>query len=192
MTAPVGLGSTELGAGCLLVASPEMLDPNFNNTVVFVIETNDEGALGVVINRPSAVLVADLTGQWVDLCAEPEVAFHGGPVGTDGVIALARLRGNADAPGVRRLVGPVCTVDLDSPAQENAAAIDGMRLYAGYAGWGAGQLEGEIERGDWYVVPGRPDDLFLADVSTLRRDVLRRQPGDLALHSTRPADADLN
>lgn len=192
MTRSERLGNTEIGAGCLLVAAADLSDPNFAQTVVFLIEADEEGAFGVVINQPSPLLVADLTDQWSVLCTEPEVAFRGGPVAPNGALALARLRTDADAAAVRRISPFVGAVDLEASVEQVAADIDGMRLFAGYAGWGSAQLQGEVDRGDWYVLPSRPDDLFRADVSTLRRDVLRRQPGDLAFHATRPADPDQN
>jgi len=192
MTSTQRLSTVDIAAGCLLVAAADLADPNFAGTVVFLIEADDDGAFGVVINQPSPMLVADLTAQWGDLCTEPEVAFRGGTVAPNGALALARLRTDADAEGVRRVSPFVGAVDLEGDADRVAAVIDGMRLFAGYAGWGSGQLQGEVDRGDWYVLPSRPDDLFRIDVTTLRRDVLRRQPGDLAFHATRPADPDQN
>ena len=94
--------------------------------------------------------------------------------------------------GLREVVDRLALLDLDTPVELVSDELDGLRIFAGYAGWGAGQLEREIEEGSWYVVPGIARDVFRADTSTLRRDVLRRQPGDLAWHSTRPVDPDLN
>ncbi len=177
----------------LLVATPALLDPNFASTVVLMLDVDDSGALGVVLNRPSGLPVAEVLEPWRDVVAEPEVLFQGGPVGTEGALAVALLRAAIAAPvGFREVTGQLGLVDLDTPVELLEGSVAEMRIFAGYAGWGADQLAGEIEEGSWYVVPARADDIFRDDPSDLWRDVLRRQPGDLAWHSTRPADPDLN
>lgn len=177
----------------LLLSSPSLLDPHFVDTVVLVLDASAEGALGVVLNRPTGLPVADVLAPWRDVVAEPEVLFQGGPVETDGALAVCLRRSDdPDVLGLREVVDRLALLDLDTPVELVSDELDGLRIFAGYAGWGAGQLEREIEEGSWYVVPGVARDVFRADTSTLRRDVLRRQPGDLAWHSTRPADADLN
>ena len=192
----------EVRAGMLLVATPDLLDPNFADTVVLMLEVDGDGALGVVINKPSPVLVADVLDPWAEVCAEPEVLFRGGPVSAEGALAVARLRDPADPPlGFRRIAGigddaagggVVGLVDLDTPVELVTDSLAGLRIFAGYAGWGAEQLAAEIEEGSWYVVPGEVPDVFRVDPEELKRDVLRRQPGELAWHSTRPVDPDLN
>lgn len=180
-------------AGMLLVASPELADPNFADTVVLLLNTDDEGCLGVVLNRPTPVPVADVLEPWKAIVAEPGVLFRGGPVSPEGALALGLLRSAHDVPpGFREVAGLVGLVDLDSPVEVVEGALLGMRVFAGYAGWSAGQLEDEISRGDWYVVPAQEGDALRPDLSDLWRDVLRRQPGQLAWRATRPADPDLN
>jgi putative transcriptional regulator len=184
---------SEVRAGMLLVASPALLDPNFADSVVLLLDVDENGALGVVLNRPSAVPVADVLADWRDAVAEPGVLFHGGPVSTEGALAVALLREPEDAPvGFREVEGRLGLVDLDTPVELVDGSLQTLRIFAGYAGWGADQLDGEIEEGAWYVVPGQPPDAFRADPADLWRDVLRRQPGEMAWHSTRPADPDLN
>ncbi|WP_104107642.1 YqgE/AlgH family protein [Nocardioides sp. 616] len=184
---------TAVRRGSLLVASPEMTDPNFAETVVLMLDVDDGGALGIVLNRPSAVTVAEVLHDWRDTVAEPGVLFFGGPVSTEGALALGLLADPRDPPvGFRELYGPVGMVDLDTPVELVDGSLSRLRIFAGYAGWGAQQLEQEVARGDWYVVPSELVDLFRADPVDLWRDVLRRQPGELAWHSTRPADPDLN
>jgi putative transcriptional regulator len=177
----------------LLVASPELTDPNFSDTVILLLDTDDDGALGVVVNRPSSVPVDSVLADWHDQVAGPSVLFQGGPVSTEGALAVAWLRADVDAPvGYRSVADDLGLVDLDTPVELISGSLAALRIFAGYAGWSAGQLRGEIERGDWYVVSGDPTDVFREDASSLWRDVLRRQPGELAWHSTRPVDPDLN
>jgi putative transcriptional regulator len=179
--------------GMLLVATPQLVDPNFADTVVLLLDVDEDGALGVVLNRPSPVSVSEVLEGWSDVVAQPEVLFQGGPVSTQGALAVGWLRDASDVPvGFREVSGELGVVDLDTPVELIDGSLYGMRIFAGYAGWGAQQLDGEIEEGSWYVVPGTPDDVFREDPARLWRDVLRRQPGDLAWHSTRPVDPDLN
>ena len=184
---------TEARTGMLLVATPALLDPNFVDTVVLLLDVDDQGALGVVLNRPSAIRVADVLEDWGDVVDEPDVVFQGGPVSTQGALALARLRRPDDVPvGFRAIDGDLGLVDLDTPVELLEGSLDALRIFAGYAGWGAEQLVAEIEEGSWYVVPAQLPDVFRFDPSDLWRDVLRRQPGELAWHSTRPFDPNLN
>ncbi|MDH2413993.1 YqgE/AlgH family protein [Nocardioides sp. CER19] len=186
-------GPAGLAAGMLLVATPILLDPNFADTVVLLLDVDEDGALGVVLNRPSPVTVAEVLDQWSGAVAEPDVLFHGGPVGTDAALAVALLRDPADVPvGFRTVRGSLGLLDLDTPAELLAGSLSRLRIFAGYAGWAPGQLETEVEEGSWYVVPSEALDAFRGDTELLWRDVLRRQPGELAWHSTRPVDPDLN
>lgn len=180
-------------AGKLLVASPQLVDPNFADTVVLLLEADENGALGVVINRPSMVQVDEVLAPWRDVVADPGVLFRGGPVATDGALAVARLADPEVEPvGFRSAFADVGLVDLDSPPELLDGGLAEMRIFAGYAGWGSDQLADEIAEGSWYVVPGIASDLFREDLTTLRRDVLRRQPGELAWVSTRPVDPLMN
>jgi putative transcriptional regulator len=183
----------EIRPGVLLVATPALIDPNFADTVVLLLDADDSGALGVILNRPSVVPVGDVLEQWAGVVADPDVLFRGGPVGLDGALAVARLADPSDEPvGWRATFDTVGLVDLDSPIELVADSLRSMRVFAGYAGWGSGQLEAEVAEGSWYVVDSEPDDLFRADVAGLRRDVLRRQPGETAWLSTRPIDPTMN
>lgn len=184
---------TDVVPGALLLATPDLLDPNFSDTVVLMLDSDEDGAIGVVLNRPSQVLVDDIVAGWGEVCAEPEVLFQGGPVSTDGALALALLRDPDDEPvGFRPIVGRLGVIDLDAPLELVDGTLEGLRVFAGYAGWGADQLAREIEEGSWYVVPCEVEDAFRGDTQRLRGDVLRRQPGELAWHSTRPLDPEMN
>jgi putative transcriptional regulator len=189
-----GAPGPAVGAGSLLVATPLLVDPNFDHTVVLLLDVDENGALGVVLNRPSPVPVHEVLPGWADVLAGPDVLFQGGPVGTDSALAVADvpLDGDEEPVGFRRLFGATGIVDLDTPTEIMAPALTHLRIFAGYAGWGSGQLEAEIEEGSWYVVPALPGDLFGADPERLWSRVLRRQPGELAWVSTRPVDPTLN
>ncbi len=190
MSDPTG---QHVGAGDLLVATPALLDPNFARTVVLVLDVDEDGALGVVLNRPSAVAVAEILPEWGELAGPPDVLFQGGPVSTDSALAVgASAAAPATPVGFRPLYGDVGIIDLDTPAPVLAPALRRLRIFAGYAGWGVHQLAAEIHEGSWYVVPSLPEDLFSDDPEELWTRVLRRQPGELAWASTRPADPSLN
>jgi putative transcriptional regulator len=184
-----------LEAGRLLVATPVLVDPNFDHTVVLLLDIDDDGALGVVLNRPSGVRVGEILPDWTEVASSPGMLFVGGPVGTDSALAVGALPLAAeqdDPVGFRRLYGDVGIIDLDAPTEILAPALEGLRIFAGYAGWGSGQLEAEVEADSWYVLPSRPGDLFGVDPEQLWSHVLRRQPGELAWVSTRPLDPTLN
>jgi putative transcriptional regulator len=184
--------------GLLLVATPLLEDPNFRRSVVLVVEHDMEGGtLGVVLNRPTEVPVDRVLPPWAELVTGPSVVFQGGPVALDNALALARLPGEDEPLGWRALdggseVARVGLVDLDAPPALLAPELLQLRVFAGYAGWSAGQLRTEIEEGAWYLVPAEAGDVFAGDPDGLWRQVLRRQGGDLAFVSTYPEDPALN
>jgi putative transcriptional regulator len=188
------MSGADLMTGRLLVATPKLDDPNFARTVVLLLDHDEDGALGVIISRPTTVPVADVLPAWSELVTGPDVLFSGGPVATDSALAVAVLDGyEDDAPvGWRPLYPGAGLVDLDAPPELLAGVLTGMRVFAGYAGWGPGQLENEVAEGAWYVVPAETDDLLCADAETLWRRVLRRQPGELAFVHTCPLDPTQN
>lgn len=185
--------------GGLLVAAPQLDDPNFRRSVVLVLEhDHDGGTLGVVLNRPSEISVTQVLPSWDPLVTGPPVLFQGGPVQTDSALALAAVPSGGEPLGWRRLhsaapaVSRLGTVDLDAPPEILAGEIAQMRIFAGYAGWTAGQLETEMREGAWYLVDAEPGDTFHAVPEALWRSVLRRQPGELAFVATCPDDPTLN
>lgn len=187
--------STATLTGQLLVATPRLGDPNFEGTVVLIVEHDESGTLGVVVNRPTGILVDSVLPGWAQYASEPPVLFEGGPVTPEGALALAALasgRSEADTVGFRVVGGRIGLVDLDTPPELLALALVSLRVFAGYAGWAPEQLLGEIEAGAWYLVDPEPADLFGTEPASLWRSVLRRQSGDLALVSTHPADPSQN
>lgn len=187
-----------LSAGRLLVATPALLDPNFHRTVVLLLDVDDTGALGVVLNRPSEVPVSSILPAWSEQVPQPDVIFAGGPVATDSALAVAHVddqsvRGeDAELVGFRPVYENTGIVDLDTPAELIATAVVGMRVFAGYAGWGPGQLQAECLEGSWVTVDSQPGDVFGHDPERLWTVVLRRQPGELAWLSTAPLDPTVN
>jgi putative transcriptional regulator len=185
-------------AGRLLVATPRLDDPNFRRAVVLLVEhEEDGGTLGVVLNRPTEVPVDRVLPPWSELVTGPSVVFQGGPVALDSALALAHVPGTDEPLGWRALNGSpavarVGLVDLDAPPELLATEVTKLRVFAGYAGWGVGQLRSEVEDGAWYVLPAESEDAFMDDPARLWHDVLRRQGGDLAFVATFPEDPSLN
>lgn len=180
--------------GSLLVAAPGLLDANFRRTVIYMIEHRDRGSLGVVLNRPSEVPVRDVLPSWAALSSRPDV-FIGGPVEAETALCLAAVHTGHDPASLRGLVavrGPVALVDLDGDPVALGPRLRGLRVFAGYSGWDAGQLAEEIKRGDWIVVPALPDDVLDRRDTGLWGQVLRRQGIPLALLATYPSDVKHN
>jgi putative transcriptional regulator len=181
--------------GRLLVAAPMLDDPTFARTVVLLLDHDEDGSLGLVLNRPSHVPVGAVLPPWDGRTTGADVLFTGGPVADDSALALGMLPGPHDGPepeGFRRVAGPFGLVDLDLDPDEWLATLDAVRIYAGYAGWAAGQLEDELDQGSWYVLDGGPSDVFGDDAETLWQRVLRRQTGDLPFLATPSTDPTLN
>ena len=192
--------------GSLLVAMPALTDPTFAGTVVYVLDHSATGTLGVVLGRPSQVEIRDVLPGWCDLAVDPGVFHVGGPCETDTALCLATSSVAVPPPdanvteddvarrtGLRRVAGTVHLVDLDADASAVADSIDGLRVFAGYAGWSPGQLAAEIAEGAWACVPGRADDvLSSASGPGLWRQVMGRQTGRLAVLSSAPADPAAN
>ena len=174
----------------LLVATPALGDPNFERTVVLLLEHTPEGAVGLVLNRPSGTDLDEAGADWEGwdlLAAEPSVVFVGGPVSRTAVICVARL-GDGGAEGFQPLLGDIGLANMGGPPR----GIDAVRLFAGYAGWGAGQLESEVTEGAWFVVDAEPADALTVDPDALWEDVLRRQGGRMAMFALCPADPSQN
>lgn len=184
--------------GRLLVATPALADPNFDRAVVLLLDHDEEGTLGVVLNRPTSVGVGDVLERWARFAGAPQVVFQGGPVSLDSALGLAVVPGEAregrggEPLGWRRVHGAIGLIDLEAPPELLAAELGSLRIFAGYAGWGPGQLEKELADGAWYVVESEPGDVSAPDPERMWRAVLRRQRGKLAMVATYPDDPSLN
>ncbi len=178
--------------GALLVATPRLKDPNFDRTVVMLLDHTDQGAIGVVLNRPSGLAVSEALPAWSSHIAEPAVVFVGGPVAPGAAICLAEAPPAGAGEGWQPLFDGLGTVDVSRSPADVAVAVAGLRVFAGYAGWAPGQLEGEIEAGAWLVVPGGRNDAMSTDPQALWRTVLRRQGGIVAAMATFPEELSVN
>jgi putative transcriptional regulator len=189
----IGGREMESLTGRLLVATPSLKDPNFERTVVLLVAHEDAGALGVVLNRATEVPVSDVLEGWSALAVEPAVVFEGGPVQPEAAICLARTKTGAQrVAGFNRVSGAVGTVDLSGDPEKLRDALQSVRVFAGYAGWAPGQLEGEIEAGSWFVFDALPGDAFVNRPDDLWQMVLRRQGGLTAAVAIFPADPTMN
>ena len=178
--------------GRLLVATPLIGDPHFERTVVLLLAHSPAGAYGVVLNRPTDVPVVEVAPAWSTLVSAPGVVFVGGPVDQEATIGLV-LAGDRSATGPFEVVaGPAAVVDLQESPERHAGPVDGLRVFAGSAGWAPGQLEDELGDGAWWPVDAEPGDLVLEEPQRLWARVLRRQPGEVAWFANHPPDPSAN
>lgn len=170
--------------GHLLVASPLLEDPNFHRTVVLIGDHGPDGTFGVVLNRPLEIDTDGDLPAWTSLLSPPATLFGGGPVSPEILLGLATGAGAGEA-----IDQELALVSLADPPPDGVGQV---RLFAGHAGWGEGQLAGELAAEAWYVVHRAPGDVFTSEPELLWRNVLRRQPGELQLLSFYPRDLSAN
>ncbi|MHB1986695.1 MAG: YqgE/AlgH family protein [Acidimicrobiales bacterium] len=190
------------------MAAPSLRDPNFYRTVVLVLACDGDGALGVVLNRPSDTPVAEIVPSWAGHASLPGVLFSGGPVQPNAAICVGHgdlasddspfrsssLSKDADDyfGGYSPLTPAIGTVDLHRDPEEIAVKFSGLRVFKGYSGWGPGQLYAEIAEKAWYVVEGHPEDILTPEPERLWERVLKQQGGWLSVLSRHPVDPSLN
>jgi putative transcriptional regulator len=174
--------------GKLLVSSPALVDPNFRKTVVLIAHHDEDGAMGLVLSRPSDVPAADAVPLLGGIPGADDPVFVGGPVQPEAFMVLAEFDdvGEAAAP----IMGALGFMPADAEPEE--LTIRRLRLFAGYSGWGGGQLEAELEESSWIVVDAIADDAFANDPDELWRDVLHRKGGPFSLMENMPFDPGLN
>lgn len=170
--------------GRLLVATPDLADPNFHRTVVLMFAHDEGGALGVVLNRPSAISVDEGLPGWSQVAAPPACVYLGGPVEPTAALGLGEGEGETSD----LIVGSLGAIDLSGGPEEYRS----VRVFAGYAGWGPMQLDREVARGDWFVVDAQVADVTTATPDRLWREVLRRQRSRVSVFATAPDDPSLN
>jgi len=183
---------------------PALTDPNFHQTVVFLLEHSAQTSVGVVLNRPSEVTLEHVLPGWAALARASDVFHVGGPCQTDAALCLVRgelldarvgLDGGREelaAVGLKHTGPGVFLADLDVEPVPSAQLISDIRVFAGYAGWAGGQLSAEIAEGAWLCVPSQPEDVFTSAPKSLWRTVLSRQRGPLAILRSAPEDPALN
>ena len=170
--------------GRLLVATPLLGDPNFRRAVVLIVDDqHGEGTLGVVLNRPTEVPVGQVLEPWTDLVTGPSVVFRGGPVQPDSALALALATGEAEPVGWKSLsMAPVMRrvglVDLEAPPELLAPGVSSFRVFAGYAGWGPGQLDAELSESSWLIMPVELDLIFDTPATSAWEAAIRRLGAD--------------
>lgn len=181
-------------AGRLLVATPHVGGEIFDRSVVLLLHHDEQGAHGLVLNKPIEADVDAVLPGWQPHVVAPGRLFQGGPVGLDTALGLVRLTdpSQPDDLGIKRLFAEIGVIDLDAPPELVLPHVETVRVFAGYSGWGPGQLEGELSAGGWIVTEARPGDPFVPVPEMLWRMVLRRQGGETAWLSTYPADPRLN
>ncbi len=181
----------DLARGQLLIAGPALLDPNFWRSVVLVIEHGDEGALGLVLNRPSETSTGEAVPELGELVDPEEMVFVGGPVQPSAAIVLAEFEDPADAALIAfGRIGVLGAATDDG--EERMPRVRTGRTFVGHAGWGPGQLDAELERGDWIPEPARREDAFCSAPEELWSRVLARKGGSYALIARMPADPSVN
>jgi putative transcriptional regulator len=180
----------ESARGQLLIAGPTLLDPNFWRTVVLVIEHNEDGALGLVLNRPSETTAGEAVPELEPAVDPNEPLLVGGPVQPSAVIVLAEFEDASDAALIA--FDEIGVVGTDPGLENLDTGVRRGRAFVGHAGWGPGQLDSELERGDWILEPARREDAFSADPPALWAEVLMRKGGSYALIARMPADPSVN
>lgn len=165
-------------------------------SVIYIVEHNDGGTLGVVLNRSSETAAHNVLPQWSDLVAKPKTMFIGGPVKRDAALCLGILRIGCDPdglPGLRHVAGRIVMVDLDADPDTIAESVEGVRIFAGYSGWTIGQLDGEIDRDDWMVFSALPSDVLVQPrVDLWSCGCYAANPPPLSLLATHPIDLSRN
>jgi putative transcriptional regulator len=174
--------------GQLLIAGPTLIDPNFQRTVVLIVEHNDDGAFGLVLNRPSETTVGEAVDELDAFVEEQDTLFIGGPVRQSALIVLAEFE-DAEQAGLLAFddVGVLGDHDGDAAPETRRG-----RAFAGHAGWGPGQLDAELSHGDWILEPARREDAFSDRPLALWESVLTRKGGSYALVARMPSDPSMN
>ena len=185
------LERNEVAPGMLLVAAPDLTSEEFNRSVVLVIEHSHTTTFGVNLASRSDLAVANVLPEWTELTAKPQALYIGGPLSQQAVVGLGVTKPGVDigASGpFNKLANRLVHVDLRVPPSDVKDDLEGMRFFAGYAEWAPGQLNREIEQGDWFVAPALPSDILAPGRVDVWGDVMRRQPMPLPLYSTYPSD----
>ncbi len=170
-----------------LVASPALNDPNFSFTVVYMLEHGEEGALGLVLSRPSELPAQEMFDRWAPHAAGPAMVYRGGPVSLSSVIALGVAASASPDGAFNPISAGIGTVDLDADP-DDLVALQGVRLFAGYASWAPGQLDAELVDEAWFVLDAQEGDVLTPEPDELWWAVMGRQSGELRLLANYPEE----
>lgn len=186
------LERNEVVPGQLLIAAPGMADhnPHCVRSAIFVVEHSAQGTFGVDLTRRSDFAVHNYLPEWVPLTAKPQAIYFGGPDNPESVLALAHTKTGVDIdahPGLAKLAPRLAMVDMRLGPDALADVIEGLRLFSGCFTWAPGQLDDQIEAGDWYVASALPQDLLAPGPADVWGDAMRRQPMPLPFYATAPA-----
>jgi putative transcriptional regulator len=180
--------AVDCARGQLLIAGPRLVDPNFWRTVVLIVEHTDDGALGLVLNRPSETTVGEAVTELQQMLDVDEPLYVGGPVQPSALIVLAEF----EQPEEAALISFEDIGVLAGAQEDPATGVRRGRAFVGHSGWGPGQLDDELERGDWILEPARREDAFSESPLQLWESVLMRKGGSYALVARMPADPSVN
>ena len=183
------IGAVESLRGRLLIANGSLFDPNFRQAVILVVEHGDEGAVGLVLNRPARITVAEAAPVFLALTGPAEPIFMGGPVQPDAAMVLAEV---VDTEVLASTIFDHVGVLNHEPDKPHPEGIAQTRIFAGYAGWGGGQLEDELEQSSWIIEDAHVEDIFSDEPEKLWARVLRRKGGSFAMMATMPVDPSHN
>lgn len=176
--------------GKFLIASPALLDPNFARTVLLIAEHNADGAMGLVLNRPSDASVGEAVDELEAIVHAGSPVFTGGPVQTESVMVLAEFDDPDQAAAV--VLSDIGFLSAEADLADVAEQVRRTRVFAGHAGWGPGQLDAELAEGSWIVEDALEDDVFTEDPEELWAGVLARKGGGFALLARIPVDPSVN
>lgn len=176
--------------GKLLIASPTLLDPNFRRTVVLIASHDRDGALGVVLNRPSPMRVADAVGHLAPLCGGYDRLYSGGPVAPDAVLLIAEFDDHSLAALL--IDGDLGLPSIDADPELLVDGVRRARCFAGHSGWAPGQLENELAQESWIIEQRSGDDAWTQAGPELWSTVLERKGGEYALLARMPIDPSVN
>jgi len=191
--APFDILRAPLEKGSLLVALPSLVDPNFKQTVVLLCEAGEDGSMGLVVNRPTPLRLSEALPEQDILQGSDVPVYMGGPVQTDRILILNR--GGSPVEGFLPIFSEIAlggTLEALKEAATGLGITGEFRPYRGYAGWGPGQLEDEIDEGAWLVLPGDPDAVFTRHPERLWQEIMGRTGGMLGIYASMPPDPTVN
>jgi putative transcriptional regulator len=191
--APFDVLRAPLEKGSLLVALPSLVDPNFKQTVVLLCEAGEDGSMGLVVNRPTPLRLSEALPEQDILQGSDVPVYMGGPVQTDRILILNR--GGSPVEGFLPIFSEIAlggTLEALKEAATGLGITGEFRPYRGYAGWGPGQLEDEIDEGAWLVLPGDPDAVFTRHPERLWQEIMGRTGGMLGIYASMPPDPTVN